>query len=107
MKNSNRKPRRPATTPEGRENQLISLAMDRAEKQLIDGTAPAQIITHFLKLATVREKLEQTKLENENLLLAAKVEALSSAKRVEDLYAKALKAMRTYSGQPLEDSYDD
>lgn len=107
MKNSNRKPRRPATTPEGRENQLISLAMAQAEKQLIEGTAPAQIITHFLKLATVREKLEQVKLENENLLLAAKVEALSSAKRVEELYEQALKAMRTYSGQETEDYYED
>lgn len=104
---SNRKPRRTATTPEGRENQLISLAVDLAEKQLKEGTAPAQIIVHYLKLATNRDKLEQRKLEHENLLTAAKIEALSSAKRVEELYEKALKAMRTYSGQEVEEFYDD
>lgn len=94
-----RKPWRPATTLEGRENQLVSLASSLAEKQMIEGTASSQVITHFLKLGSTRERLEQARLENENLLLAAKVDQLASAKRVEELYAEALKAMRTYSGQ--------
>lgn len=88
----------PALTPEARENQLIALAVDLAEKQLIEGTASAQVITHYLKLGSTREKLEKEKLERENELLSAKREALESAKRVEELYADALKAMRSYSG---------
>ncbi|MBQ1397177.1 MAG: hypothetical protein IIY89_01640 [Clostridia bacterium] len=95
---------RPASTPEARENQMISLAVDLAEQQLLDGTASAQVITHFLKLATTREQLEKEKLERENELLRAKTEALESAKRVEELYANALSAMKTYSGQGSDDN---
>lgn len=96
-----KKPRRgrPATTPEGRENQLISRAYDLAERQLIEGTASAQVITHFLKAASSREKLEQERLQRENLLLSAKVEQIASGKRIEELYEQALGAMRQYSGQ--------
>lgn len=99
--------KRPATTPEGRENQLISAALDLAEKQISEGTASAQVITHFLKLASTREKLEQDKIKNENLLLAAKIEALASGKRIEELYEKALNAMRTYAGLDSGDDYGD
>ena len=90
---------RPALTPEARENQMIALAVDLAEKQLIEGTASAQVITHFLKLATSRERLEKEKLEKENELLKAKTEAIESAKRVEELYSDALRAMRSYRGE--------
>lgn len=96
-----RKPR-PATTPEGRENQLISRAVDLAERQLIDGTASSQVITHFLKLASTRERLEQERLQRENLLLSAKVDQIQSAKRIEELYETALNAMRTYAGRALQ-----
>lgn len=102
--------RRPATTDEAREGQLISLASDLAERQLHDGTASSQVITHFLKLGTTREKLEQERLRRENLLLEAKVDAMASAKRIEELYETALNAMREYSGQAREygdDDYDD
>lgn len=102
-----RKAQRPATTPEGRENQLISLAVDLAEKQLIEATASSQVLTHFLKLASTREKLEQERLQRENLLLSAKVDQIASAKRVEELYETALKAMKTYAGQEMGDEYDD
>lgn len=101
-----RKARRPATTPEGREHQLISLAVDLAEKQLIEGTAASQVITHFLKLASTREKLEQARIQQENLLLSAKIEQLASTKRIEELYETALNAMRTYAGRDTE-NYDD
>lgn len=104
--NSKRRKRRPATTPEARENQLISLAADLAEKQLIAGTASSQVITHFLKMASTREKLEQERLQRENLLLAAKVEQLASSKRIEELYEAALNAMRSYAGQDVVD-YED
>lgn len=93
---------RPATTPEGRENQLISLAADLAEKQLRDGSASSQVITHFLKMASGRETLERAKIERENLLLSAKVSELDSRKNTEELYAKALKAMRSYQGQDVD-----
>ena len=97
---------RPALTPEARENQMVSLAVDLAEEQLRNGTASAQVITHYLKLGTTRERLEREKLEKENELLRAKTEALESARRVEELYENALNAMRRYSGQEgNEDEY--
>lgn len=89
---------RPATTPEARENQLISLAVDLAEKQLIEGTATSQVITHYLKLGSTKEKLEKEILKKQKELMEAKTEALKSTKRVEELYANALEAMRNYSG---------
>ena len=103
----NRRPR-PALTPEARENQLISRAVDLAEKQLIEGTASSQVITHYLKLGTTREKLELEKLRKENELLKSKKDAIDSAKRVEELYAQALDAMKRYSGKSnIEDGYDE
>lgn len=89
---------RPALSPEARENQLVSLAVDLAEKQLMEGTASSQVITHYLKLGSTKERLEREKLEKENELLRAKTEALQSAQRVEGIYEEALKAFRTYSG---------
>jgi hypothetical protein len=100
------RPSRPATTSEGRENQLVSLATDLAERQLTEGTASSQVITHFLKLASTREQLEQERLQRENLLLSAKVDQIASAKRIEELYEVALNAMRQYSGRDV-DRYDD
>jgi hypothetical protein len=90
--------RRPATTPEGRENEIVSDAMDLAEEQIQAGTASSQVITHFLKLGSTRERLEQQRLEHENELTRVKIEALESQKRVEELYLEALSAMRSYAG---------
>lgn len=106
-KESRKSSRPPATTPEGRENQLIAAAVDLAEKQIREGKASSQVITHFLKLATTREKLEQEKLKGENELLKARVESLASAARVEELYKNALEAMRSYAGRdPIDDLED-
>lgn len=103
-----KKPRRPpATTPEARENQLIAMAVSLAEEQIANGTASSQVITHFLKLGTSRERLEQEKLRRENELLAAKAEAFASNARVEELYTTALNAMRTYAGQEIEMPEED
>lgn len=100
------RPRRPpATTPEARENQMVSLAIDLAEKQLAEGTASSQVITHYLKLATTREQLEKEKLSRENELLKAKVENIHSMANVEALYQDALNSMKSYSGQDSEDEY--
>lgn len=103
-----RKPRRqPAVTEESRENQLIALAIDLAEKQLEAGTASSQVITHYLKLGSTRELLEQERLRRENMLLDSKVEMMASAKRVDELYAQALDAMRSYAGRAAEESEVD
>lgn len=105
----NDKPKRrhpPATTPEARENQLISLAVDLAEQQLSDGTASSQVITHYLKLGSTKEKLEKEILEKQKELITAKTEAIQSAKKVEELYRNALNAMKTYSGQGGSDNDD-
>lgn len=95
--------RRPATTKDGRENQLIALAIELAEKQLRRGTASSQVITHFLKLASSREELEQERLKRENLLLAAKAENLESGRNAETRYEEALRAMRSYQGIEIEE----
>ena len=89
---------RPALTPEARENQMIALAVDLAAQQLLDGTATSQVITHYLKLGSTKERLEKEKLERENELLRARTESLQSMKHIEELYTNALKAMRKYSG---------
>ena len=106
---SGSKPRKlcPALTPETRESQLISLATDLAEQQLLDGTASSQVITHFLKLGTTIAKLEKEKLEKENALLRAKTESLESQKRVEELYSNALSAMKKYSGYGSREETED
>ena len=98
---------RPALTPEARENQLIYLATDLAEKQLREGTASSQVITHYLKLGSTKEKLEREKLEEENKLLRAKTENLQSQKNVEEVYLKAIEAMKRYSGNgDVDDEYE-
>ena len=88
-----------ALTPEGRENEMIALAMDLAEQQLRDGTASSQLITEFVKRGSTKARLEKEILKEQKNLMKAKTEALESAKRVEELYTQALTAMKKYSGQ--------
>lgn len=94
---------RPALTPEARENQLIYLATNLAEQQLKDGTASSQVITHYLKLGSTKERIEKEILEKQKELITAKTENLQSSKRIEELYANAISAMRKYSGHGDED----
>ena len=101
-----RKRRPPATTPEARENQMISLAVDLAEKQMREGTASSQTIQHYLKLGSTRERLEQQRLMREVDLLEKKAEGMASAVRVEELYEKAIMAMRSYAGQEPEENQE-
>ena len=96
---------RPALTPEARENQMIALAVDLAEQQLREGTASSQVITHYLKLGSTKERLEKEKLEEENKLLRAKTENIKSMKRSEELMEEALRAFRQYNGQVDKDGY--
>lgn len=94
----------PAQTVEARENQLISLAVDLAQKRLLDGTASSQVVTHFLKLGSTKERLEKEMMVEKKKLLKSKTEAIEAQKRVEELYAEALNAMKIYSGR---EEFDD
>mgnify|MGYP007013903075 CR=1 FL=1 len=95
----------PAMTPEGRENQLIALAVDLAEQQLRDGTASSQVISHFLKLGSEKGRIEKEILEEQKKYLSAKTESINESKHVEELYSNAINAMRAYSG--MGDYNDD
>lgn len=101
----NQKPMRPALTPEARENQMISLAIDLVEQRLRDGTASSQETTHFLKLASRKAKLEAERFELENELIKAKTQNLRDQADMKTLYAEAIAAMRRYSGHGGD--YDD
>lgn len=89
---------RPALTPEARENQMISLAVDLVEQRLLNGTASSQETTHFLKLGSSKAKLELEKMKIENELTKAKIDLAKSQKNSEELYLKALEAMKRYGG---------
>lgn len=97
----------PAKTVQGREKQLINLAMDEAERMILEHKATSQLLTHFLKLGSTTEELAKEKLINENLLLKAKADRLESEARIEELYARAIQAMRAYGGHTAEDVEDD
>lgn len=99
--------RPPATTPQARENQLIGMAYDAAEKQIREGKATSQLLTHFLKLGTEKEGLERKKLEAENKLLHARVESIASGAQSSELYEKAIKAFRKYQGEEDTEDYND
>lgn len=103
----NQRQTKPAMTPEARENQLISLATDLAEKQLREGTASSQVIVHYLKLATKKEQLEQEMLARKTEHLTAQTESLQAAKRIEELYENALKAMKEYGGGGPQEYEDE
>lgn len=97
---------RPALSPEAREQQMISYAIDLAEQQLRDGTASSQVITHYLKLGSTKAVLENEKLKEENKLLRAKTEAIENAKNYNELVEKAIKAMQNYQGHGDPDEYE-
>ena len=94
-------------TPEARENQLISLAYDLVEQRLRDGTATSQETTHFLKMGSIKSRLEMQILEEDAKLRKAKTEALESQKRTEELIKDGFAALRRYQGRYEEDIYDE
>lgn len=96
-----------ASSPESRENQVIAMAYDLAEKQIREGTASAQVITHFLKMGSTKEREERETMKEQRRLLAAKTESLENSKRMENLFTDALKAMREYSGGGKQDDDED
>ena len=100
-KSDQKRTRRRALSPEAREQQLISLATDLAEQQLMDGTASAQVITHYLKLGSSKEKKDLEKAEAEIALMKARIESLQREERVEELFKSALDSFKVYSGQQI------
>lgn len=109
MSNSSDKERRirPGLTPESREDQLVALAINLAERQLLEGTASSQVISHFLKIGSTKERIEKEILKEQKELIQAKTEVLKSEKRTEQLYDEAIKAMRRYAGQEVIDDDDE
>ena len=110
VKNSDQETKRrirPALTPEARENQMIALAVDLAEKQLMEGTASSQVITHYLKLGSMRERLEREKLEEENKLLRARTKAVENDEASKVRYELVIAALRDYNGLGNMGGQDD
>ena len=107
MKSTKNRKIRPALSPESRENQLIALATDLVEQRLLDGTASSQETTYFLKQGSVKTRYEIEKLKEENALLKAKTESIQSQKNIEELYNKAIKALKSYSGRSEEEDNND
>ena len=97
----------PASTPEVRENQLISLAMDLAEEQIRAKTVSASVLSQVIKWASTKERLERDILIQQRNLMAAKTESIRAAKRVDEMYQEAIKAVRRYNGESDRDEYDD
>ena len=102
MSNTPKRRRKPAQTVEDRENELVKSATDLAAQQLRDGTAPPSVITHFLRLGSVREQLERRKLLKENEMMDVKMAAIEASERREQEYAEAVNALRRYKGETLE-----
>lgn len=94
---------RPALTPEAREAQIASAAYDLAEQQILDGTASSQVITHFLKIASTREKLSMEKEIEEIKLLTAKREALDQQRIFAETMEEAIKVFKGYRGETSEE----
>lgn len=99
MSNTTARRQRPALSPEARENQLISYAIDLVEERLLNGTASSQETTHFLKLATTKARLEKEILEQQKELMVAKTEQIRSEQHKEELYEEVINALRKYNGQ--------
>ena len=108
MSETNNKERRirPGLTPETREDQMVALAMNLAEKQMLEGTASSQVISHFLKIGSTEQRIRKEILSEEKELIKAKTEMLKSEKRTEELYEEAIKAMRIYAGHDVYDEED-
>lgn len=100
-------PVRPPVSLEAQENLMISLAVQCAEKQLRDGTASSQVITHYLKLGSTKERIEKEILEKQKELIEAKTKNINSNSEAKELYANALAAFKLYSGADREDDANE
>lgn len=99
--------KRRGQTPEARENDLIALAYDLAEKQLREGTASAQVLAHLIKQGSKKSRLEGRILEKQEKLVAAKTESLESAKHDAEFHERVLDALKRYNGHQDEGEDED
>lgn len=97
----------PARTPEGRENQLINLAVNLAEEKLRNGTASSQIIALLLQWGSTKARLENEKLKSDLEVANAKIKQIEAQESSKEIYEQAIAAFKSYTGQPMEDDYDD
>lgn len=98
----------PARSPEARQNQLIDLAYDEAERRLRDGTASSQIITTLLTWASTKAQLEIEKIHRDIELSKAKERELDTKILGDEKYEQVLQAFRSYQGSTFRnDDIDD
>lgn len=86
------------TSPEAVEKEMINLAVREVEYRIRNHKASSQELVHYLKMGSEKERLEREKLEAEVELQKVKAEAIEAAKNSEELYNKAIEAMKHYSG---------
>ena len=91
--------RSPAKTPEERESVLVAKSLNLIEQQIDDGTIASTVLAIYAKAGTERDRLEKTKLRNENEVLKKKVETMANAIDMKNLMEDALLAFKGYSGQ--------
>ena len=107
--NQPRTRRKPALmSQEARMSKLTSMALDLIEERLANGTATSQETTYFLRYHCREADLKEQLLEKQVQLMEAKAENLKAQQKSEELYAKAIEAMRSYQGysgdgEPYED----
>lgn len=87
---------RPALSPEAREQQLIAAATNLAEQKLLDGTAPASVIVHYLKLGSTRERIEQENLKKKGSVMDAQIKEKGSVEDMKNLMENAINAFKGY-----------
>jgi hypothetical protein len=71
------------------------MAYDLAEKQLKNGDASSQVITHFLKSASTRGRIEELRLTHEIELMKAKKSQIESQEELQNMFKEAITAMGT------------
>lgn len=96
----------PAMSKEGHDNRMISLANKCAEEQLRKGTASSQIICHYLKMGSEKERLAIEREKAELDLLKAKTKSIESADRMNEMFTQALKVFSSYRGED-DDGYGE
>ena len=94
--------RKPATSAQAREDQLIAMAYDEVERRISEGIATGPELVHFLRMGSPKAKLEKELLERELELTTAKTENIKSQKKIEELYANAIEAMKSYGSNSDE-----
>lgn len=98
---------KPAITPEQEENEMIALAIDATRQRIMNGTASSAELVHYLKLGTVKARLENDKLREENELLKAKTSAIQSTGDYEKKFQEVLDALKMYRGETDDEEYYD